>query len=79
MATMEELYIQLSRFLRSYIGLASTQSLRPCICQSDKRLLIHGREKAKSKIWELIHAKPMTVRHIYLCWPDSQCETDSSN
>ena len=47
-ATVEELYFQLSRFLRSYIvGLASTQSLRPCWSQSDRRLLIYGREKAK--------------------------------
>ena len=37
----------LSRFLRSCIGQVSTWSLRPCLSQSDKQLLIYGREKAK--------------------------------
>ena len=36
MATVEELYIQLSQFLQSCIGKVSTWSLRPCLSQSDK-------------------------------------------
>ena len=46
-ATAGELFIQLSRFLCSCIGLTSTSSLRPCMNQSDKWLLIYGREKSK--------------------------------
>ena len=46
-ATVEELWIQLFRFLHSCIVQVSTQSLRPCLSQSDTWLLLYGRERAK--------------------------------
>ena len=46
-AAVEELYIQSSQFLHSCIGQALNKSLRPCMRQSDKWLLIYGREQAK--------------------------------
>ena len=45
--TVEELHVQSSLFLNICIGQASNYSLRLCMSQSDWRLLIYGREKAK--------------------------------
>ena len=42
MAAVEELQVQLSRFLHIFIDQASTESLRPFSSQSDRLLLIYG-------------------------------------
>ena len=43
---VEELWIQFSWILHSCVGQASTYSLRPCVSQSDKWLMIYGIEEA---------------------------------
>ena len=41
----EKLQVQFSSFLYSCVGHTSDESLRPCFSQSDKCLLIYGKEK----------------------------------
>ena len=68
-AAVEELSIQSSRYRHSCIGQASTYSLRPFKSQSDKWLLIYGREQAN---------KVVASETALLSFPDFDTESSTA-
>ena len=61
---VEELWLSMSLFLRSCVGQASTESLRPCLSQSDIKA------KIRAYLTEVENRIQTCLGHPLACWAD---------